>query len=255
MSTRVNIHLHGCLTDFIANGKRGGSLNIDCRKTRSVKDLIESLGIPHPEIDLIVVNQRSVDFNWPIAGGETIEVYPADYRVDLEHALHLLPATTGEPRFILDVHLGKLAGYLRLFGFDSLYRNDYDDPELAAVSAEQERILLTCDVKLLMRKQVRYGYWVRARKPRLQLIEVINRYELTHCRTGVVRCIDCNGIIHAVAKQQIEHRLQPLTRLHYHEFYQCDGCNKLYWKGSHYDHMEQFRTRIEQRIHSEKHSD
>jgi uncharacterized protein with PIN domain len=107
---------------------------------------------------------------------------------------------------------------------------------------------LTCDVKLLMRKQIRYGYLVRARKPRLQLIEIIQRYELREKPTGIVRCIDCNGIIRAVDKARVEARLQPLTKKYYQDFYQCDSCEKIYWKGSHYDHMQGFRNRIEQQL-------
>jgi len=245
MKPPVSIQFHGSLVDFLPAQKRCQSLLIDCVKNRSVKDLIESVGVPHPEIDLIIVNTHPVDFSHLVHGGEKIEVYPPGTSLHLASAFHLYPSWPTPPRFILDVHLGKLAAYLRLFGFDSLYRNDYDDPELADISAREQRILLTCDIKLLMRKQINFGYCVRSRQPTEQLIEVAQRFRLKNHTDKMLRCIECNGIIKAVEKQQILSQLQPLTRQHYDEFYQCDHCGKIYWKGSHYDHMQELRKHIQ----------
>jgi uncharacterized protein with PIN domain len=243
----IHICFHAELNDFLPRAKRSTWFDFDIKKARSVKDLIESIGIPHTEIDIIIVNRVSVDFNWLIEGGESIEVYPFSH----DDKLNITPITHNQPeitniRFVLDVHLGRLAGYLRMLGFDTLYRNDYDDTTLAHISDNEQRILLTRDRALLMRKQVSRGYYMRSQKPRHQVTELLNRYQLSAYRSPSARCMNCNGIIHDVQKQDIESQLLPLTRQHYDHFYQCEHCKKIYWEGSHYDRMQglinQFRS-------------
>jgi len=240
MPREVNIRFFAELNDLLPENRRDTCFKFEIIKPRSVKDLVESIGVPHPEVDLIFVNDESVDFNYQIEGGEQIRIYPRSKHFDKRALIHNLPERLQEPRFLLDVHLGRLATYLRMLGFDTLYRNDYDDPDLADISASQNRILLTCDRKLLMRKQVSYGYLVRSRKPRQQIAEVLNRYDLADYRSTVARCMECNGIIEDVDKQQIESQLLPLTRQHYDQFYQCNGCHKIYWEGSHFEKMQDF---------------
>jgi hypothetical protein len=145
---------------------------------------------------------------------------------------------------VLDTHLGRLAAYLRMFGFDTLYRNDFDDPELANISAEQNRILLTRDLKLLMRKQITRGYFVRERLPRKQLLEVMRRFDLFAAQQPFTRCMHCNGKIRKIGKQSVESRLQPRTRTFYSEFWQCGDCGKIYWKGSHFQRMQRLISSI-----------
>jgi uncharacterized protein with PIN domain len=148
-----------------------------------------------------------------------------------------LPA---EARFVLDTHLGQLASYLRMLGFDTLYRNDYPDEELAFVSSTEERILLTRDLGLLKRSIVTYGYFVRQTNPRQQVAEILRRYNLSGKITPLQRCIRCNGRLAPVAKEAVAERLASQTRELYHEFSECKACNQLYWKGSHYDRMWEF---------------
>jgi hypothetical protein len=142
------------------------------------------------------------------------------------------------PLFLLDVHLGRLVTYLRMLGFDTLYQNNYDDPTLANISANENRTLLTCDRKLLMRKQVVHGYLVRSREPRQQILEVLTRFNLFDHQNAIARCLRCNGMIQTVDKQTILAQLLPLTKKYYDKFYQCDSCNKIYWEGSHYSKMQ-----------------
>jgi len=234
----INISFHGQLNDLLPLRQRQQETSFKLHKARSVKDLVESIGIPHTEIDVILVDEQSVDFNHQLVGGESIQVYPANHSIDKISLTHNQPEIPADRKFVLDVHLGRLAVYCRLLGFDTLYRNDYDDPTLADISADQNRILLTCDRRLLMRKKVSLGYLVRSREPRQQILELVSRYDLLIHPTQVVRCLECNGIIHAVKKQQIEDQLQPLTKEHYQEFYQCDRCQKIYWRGSHYTKMQ-----------------
>ena len=241
---QIQIRFFKALNDLLPVHMQEQPLIVAVQKPRSVKDLIESLGVPHTEVDVIMVDALSVDFRHLIKGGELLDVYPVNQQPDNVPLLHNLPPTSPEQGFVLDVHLGKLASYLRMLGYDTLYRNDYADATLAAISAEQDRILLTRDRKLLMRKKIRYGYFPRSDKPRKQITEVLRRYDLFGFTPGCMRCMQCNGIIRAVEKKEIEGMLLPLTKKYYNDFYQCCDCHKVYWEGSHYSKMQSLRQRL-----------
>lgn len=260
MTQQVKISFYEALKDFISaneSAEHGDNADISPRviyhqlmQNRSVKDLIESIGVPHTEIDVIVVNKVSVDFDYLVNSGDEIEVYPVHSNcLNQNHAeeslLHCVPDDPDEYRFILDVHLGRLASYLRMLGFDVLYRNNCDDEELADISAREARILLTCDRLLLMRKIVIYGYFVRSRKIDEQLSEVVKRYRLQRKLRPFTRCMSCNGIIHPVDKTAIEHLLEPGTGKYYDQFYQCANCQKVYWRGNHFDRMQSIIDRLQ----------
>ena len=221
------------------------SFNVELKKVRSVKDLIESIGIPHTEIDLIIINGESVGFNYQVQPNDYISVYPASDSlpksiiIEPSALIHNQSKPSGNTRFVLDVHLGKLAAYLRMLGFDTRYKNDCDDPTLADISADEHRILLTCDRLLLMRKHISHGYFVRNRQPRQQLLEILSRFDLYEDIKSFTRCIHCNGKTQPVEKQAIETQLLPKTKKYYNEFFQCDSCKKIYWKGSHYLKMKE----------------
>jgi uncharacterized protein with PIN domain/sulfur carrier protein ThiS len=204
----------------------------------SVKDMIESLGVPHTEVEVILVNDSPVDFSYIVQDGDRISVYPIFESFDISPLVRLRPRPLREPKFVLDTHLGKLAAYLRILGFDTLYRNDYPDEELARVSAEEKRILLTKDRGLLKRRLVTHGYCVRATDPKQQVKEVLERFDLFGNVSPFSRCIRCNGLLEQVSKQAIEGRLPPDTRQYYDDFYRCTACDQLYWPGSHYDAMQ-----------------
>lgn len=239
MSGQVTIRFYEELNDFMPPERHKKSFAVAFIEAGSVKDLVESLGVPHTEIDLILVNGHSVDFNYLVKDGDHISVYPVFEALDISPVIKLRPQPLRVTRFVLDTHLGRLAAYLRMLGFDTLYRNDYDDLTLAQISADEKRILLTCDRGLLMRKQVTHGYYVRDRQPRQQLLEIISRLELTSSIKPFTRCLHCNGTIQPVDKAAIDHRLLPRTKAHYDEFWQCQQCQKIYWKGSHYQRMQQ----------------
>ena len=260
MSKQITLRFYRELNDFLPKDKRGREFSVDFTKTRSIKDLIESIGIPHPEIDLIIINSdsddaRSVDFSYQVLAGDHISVYPsldstADDPTIEEQAIiaevlhHNRPQPLAEIRFVLDVHLGRLAAYLRLLGFDTWYKNDCDDPALAKLSASEQRMLLTCDRLLLMRKQVSYGYLVRNRQPKQQLLEVLSHFDLTSKTRPFTRCMHCNGMTQAVDKQAIATELLPKTMEYYNEFFQCESCKKVYWKGSHYQKLKQMVDKL-----------
>ena len=134
----------------------------------SVKDIIESFGVPHTEVDLVLVNSESSDFSHLVRNGDRAAVYPVFESLDITPVLRLRPQPLREPKFVLDVHLGTLAGYLRMLGFDTMYANRASDEELVDVSAQQGRILLTRDRGVLKHSIVTRGYWLRETDSRRQ---------------------------------------------------------------------------------------
>ena len=209
----------------------------------SIKDVVESLGVPHTEVDLLLVNGDAVDFSYNVQDGDEISVYPPFAALDVSH-INRVGMEPPEPRFVLDIHLGKLASYLRLLGFDALFPEDYDDANLARISAEQDRITLTRDRGLLKRGNVTYGFCPRSTDPSQQLLEVLRRYELFDQLNPFSRCLRCNGSLKPVAKEQIIERLEPKTKLYYHDFQICEDCRQIYWQGSHFEHLESFIERF-----------
>lgn len=232
----------GELTDFLSEGEGRVEVTYEFNGNPSVKDSIEAVGVPHTEVNLILVNGDSVGFGYQLGEGDKVSVYPVSEDVDVYPRVRLREKPPN--RFILDVHLGKLARLLRMLGFDALYRNDYRDREIARVSAEENRVVLTRDRRLLQFRVITHGYWLRSTDPDEQLQEVIERYELSSEIEPFNRCMECNGKIQPVGKNVISHRLEPLTERYYDEFYRCVSCNKIYWKGSHYDQMRDYMEEL-----------
>ena len=226
------------LNDFLPPTRRQVAFEHAFLSRASVKDRIESLGVPHTEVDLILANGVSVDFSYILQDGDRVSVYPVFEAIDISPVVRLRPAPLREPRFVLDAHLGRLAAYLRLLGFDSLYRNDYKDDELASISVEEKRILLTRDRGLLKRRAVTHGYCVRSTAPRQQTVEILARFDLARLAAPFRRCLVCNGLLESVAKDAVLDTLPPLARAYYHEFYRCMSCARLYWPGSHYSALK-----------------
>ena len=226
------------LNDFLPSERRKVTFEHTFDRRGSVKDMIESLGVPHPEVELILIGSKSVSFDHIVRDGDRISVYPMFESIDVSPLIKLRPEPLRTTRFVLDAHLGTLARYLRLCGFDTLYRNDYDDETLARISVEDSCILLTRDRDLLKRKIITHGYCVRHDKPREQLAEIIARFDLYRSIEPFKRCARCNGLLHDVEKSEIEHRLESLTRRHYDDFKMCEHCRHLYWRGSHFGHIQ-----------------
>ncbi|MGB7538019.1 MAG: Mut7-C RNAse domain-containing protein [Anaerolineales bacterium] len=236
--SRANFRFYAELNDFLPPARRRKEFVHDFRGRASIKDMIEALGVPHTEVDLILINGQSVDFTHPVRDGDRISVYPVFESLDIHPLLRLRPEPLRRPAFVLDGHLGRLTAYLRLLGFDSLYRNDFNDDELAGLSAAERRILLTRDRGLLKRSIITRGYCVRSAIPREQIREVVERFDLARSATPFRRCLACNALLHPVEKQSILDRLPEGTREGYAEFYQCMGCGKIYWPGSHFFRLQ-----------------
>ena len=241
---QISIRFYAELNDFLPRRCRQVEFTHPLGERASVKHVVETLGVPHTEVDLILVDGESVDFSHRVSDGERISVYPVFESFDVGSLVRVRPRPLREPRFVLDVHLGKLAGSLRMLGFDALYRNDYRDEDLADTSQQERRILLTRDRGLLKRSAVTHGYLLRESDPTAQLAEVIRRFDLAHAIAAFTRCIRCNGLLDRVAKDAIEHRLLPKTRRYYEEFAICRDCGRIYWKGSHYQDMQRRLERL-----------
>lgn len=223
------------LNDFLPPDKRKRPFTHLIERKASVKDVIESLGVPHTEVELILVNGRSVDFQYHAKDHDQISVYPVFESFDIRPLLKLRQKPLRRLRFIADSNLGKLSQYLRLLGFDCLYRNDYEDAEVAEIAHQQHRVILTRDRRLLHRRIITHGYFVRSDKPKKQVAEVLERFDFYDDAQPFTRCVNCNGQLLTIDKAAIIDRLEPLTRQHYDNFKICENCDQIFWPGSHFE--------------------
>lgn len=246
---RATVTLHGDLRDMLPAWQRRedpAHLERSFDGHPAVKDVLEALGIPHPEIAALAVNGEPAGLGRRLGEGDRVEAWPAAdaARLGLPPAVAPAPEDAAEPRFVLDGHLGRLAAYLRMLGFDTWYRFDADDDRLAAVAATERRILLTRDQGLLKRSIVRRGAFVRSDRPVEQLVEVARRFGLVDRWQPFGRCIRCNTPLLVASREEVLDRLEPLTRIYYDDFRRCPGCAAVYWKGSHHARM----TRLVERV-------
>ncbi len=226
------------LNDFLPAPKRKRAFMARFDGTPAVKDVIESLGVPHTEIDVILVDGQSVQFRHRLHGGERVAVYPVFERFDVHSVCRLRARPLRRSRFLADVHLGTLARQLRLLGFDTLYDVNADDSVLASRCARGRRILLTRDVGLLKRACVTRGHWVRATDPQHQLEEVINAFSLQRDLAPFTRCTVCNGVLRAVTRVSVAARVPARVHARFRRFWECRRCGRVYWRGTHFHRLE-----------------
>ena len=240
MNTKTNtawFRFYDELNDFLPENRRKILFPYVFEGSPSVKDAIEALGVPHTEIDLILVNGKSVDFGCLIRDGDRISVYPVFESMDITPVIRLRPEPLRNPSFILDVHLGKLARWLRLLGFDAVYRNDFTDEALIKQALAESRIILTQDRGILKHSCVTHGTFVRTRHADGQIREVLRRFDLARLIRPFTRCLPCNGEVLPVEKSSVRVLIPARTFKNFDDFYQCRSCGKTYWRGSHYDRM------------------
>jgi len=206
----------------------------------SVKDMIESLGVPHAEVDLVLVNGETSDFSRLVQNGDRVAVYPVFESIDITPALRVRPLPLREPKFVLDVHLGRLAGYLRMLGFDALYDRRASDPQLVRTASAERRILLTRDRGVLKHSAVTHGYWLRETDSRRQVEEVVRRFDLARLLRPLTRCMVCNEPLRQVDKAGLGGRVPQGTLERCNEFRECAGCGRVYWEGSHSRRMRRW---------------
>jgi uncharacterized protein len=237
----VRLKLHRDLDFFLRSGARSQSIERSLSEKTSVKDAIESFGVPHPEVDLILVDGRPVDFDYALAYDVDVEVYPVVTDRPKFKYKQLQAASYKE--FVVDGHLGKLARDLRLLGFDVAYDPVAEDRQLLKVMERENRALLTRDRRLLMHAVVKTGYFPRSQNVDEQIVEVIRRFDLLGSIIPFTRCLLCNGPLRKISKAEVIERLEPLTKIYYEQFRHCTGCGQIYWPGSHFSKLEK---RLEQ---------
>lgn len=230
----VRIYFHPHLHPLLSNRACNEEVLYCFRDHPAIKDVIEANGIPHTEIDIILLNGCSVTFDHRLHDGDHVAIYPYGSPPITQPLIHLCPALVAEATFILDVHLGKLARRLRMLGFDCRYSNDCDDPELIRLALAEQRIILTRDRGILKHARVQNGLLIRSSDANDQVVEVLRRYRLAGDIKPLQRCPCCNGFLERVDKKSIRHHLLPKTSEYYDLFYRCCDCLKIFWKGSHY---------------------
>jgi uncharacterized protein len=232
----VRLKFHGDLDFFLPSRRGTGAIERALAEKTSVKDTIESCGVPHPEVDLILMNRQPIGFDYALTSNAEIDVFPvgitptqyADKRLQVSFA----------SRFVTDGHLGKLTRNLRLLGFDVAYDQYADDRQLLNVMKRENRALLTRDRRLLMHAIVRTAYYPRSQDAEEQTIEIIRRFELLESIAPFTRCLRCNERLREVAKAEVVEKLEPLTKIYYEQFRRCTGCGQIYWPGSHFEKLK-----------------
>jgi len=232
------------LNDFLSEERRQREFTYEFSGSPAIKDAIEALGVPHVEVDLILVNGRSVPFSYRLQPGDRVAVYPMFESLDISPLTRLRPQPLRRPAFVADVHLRKLARLLRLLGFDVVFQDDADDPELVELSVQEGRILLTRDRQLLKHGALTHGYFVRSERPVEQAREVIRRFDLAGQVRPFTRCLECGGPLERVAKEQVLDRIPPRTAAWLDEYVLCQSCGKLYWRGTHYGRLERLVAEV-----------
>jgi uncharacterized protein with PIN domain len=231
------------LNDFLPLARRKATFAQTFRGTPSVKDTIEALGVPHTEIDLILVDGRSVGFDHVLRGGERVAVYPMFERLDISPVIRLRPAPLRVTRFVADVHLGTLARHLRLLGFDTRWRNDLTDEAIIETARAERRIILTRDRGILRDGRVTHGYWLRATEPAAQLEEVVRALDLGAAIRPYTRCLECNGRVEPLPRRRAALLVPLQVFLAFRDFTRCEDCGRVYWPGSHQTRLERVVAR------------
>ena len=232
------------LNEFLAPQHRGREFACRCARAATTKHMIEALGVPHTEVELVLVNGESVGLERLLADGDRVAVYPKFEALDVTPLLRVREQPLRVTRFIADAHLGGLAHLLRMTGFDTLYDNGVRDEEIARLASEQERIVLTRDRELLKRRGITHGCYVHALRPEQQLREIFDRLDLARSARPFTRCLSCNAALHRVDKEQIAALLPPGVRERYERFSACDGCGRVFWEGTHWRRMHDLVTTL-----------
>lgn len=227
------------LNDFLAPARRKVAFDCACARAATTKHMIEALGVPHTEVELVLVNGESAGFEQLLRDGDRVAVYPKFETFDIGPLLRVRERPLRTLRFVADAHLGGLARMLRMAGFDTLYDNNFEDGHIEAVAARDNRVVLTRDRELLKRRTITHGCYVRALKPAQQLREIFDRLDLASSAQPFTLCLHCNAPLDAVDKAQVLHALPPSVRVLHHEFFCCAVCGRVFWKGSHWKRMRE----------------
>ncbi|MFC5460644.1 Mut7-C RNAse domain-containing protein [Massilia niabensis] len=225
------------LNDFLPRERRGCAFTVPCARAATTKHMIEALGVPHTEVELILVNGESSGLDRLLLEGDRVAVYPKFETFDVAPLLRIRDRPLRHLRFVADAHLGGLARLLRMAGFDTLYDNGFDDEEIVVIAGEQGRVVLTRDRELLKRRSVTHGCYLHAIKPALQFRELFQRLDLAGIAQPFSLCLHCNLPLRPVPKEEVALQLPESVRQRHNEFNTCDSCGRVFWKGSHHRRM------------------
>jgi len=234
---RVTFRFYEELNDFLAPACRKREFDYDCARAATVKNAIEAAGVPHTEVELIIVNGESVDFSYRVCEGDRISVYPVFEAFDIRPLLRLRPEPKRRLRFVADAHLGGLARLLRMLGFDTLYSNHYRDEEVREIAAREARLVLTRDRELLKCRDITHGCYVHALRPIQQCREIVTRLQLERDARPFTLCLHCNEVLREIDKTEVIDRLPENVAKYYERFCTCPDCERIYWEGSHWKRM------------------
>jgi hypothetical protein len=232
------------LNDFLAPERRYCEFATPCARDATVKHMIEALGVPHTEVELVLVNGESSAFDRLLRDGDRVSVYPTFESFDITPLLRVRDKPLRSVRFVADAHLGGLARLLRMTGFDTLYDNNFADAEIEAIAGRDGRIVLTRDRELLKRRTITHGCYVHALKPALQFAEILERLDLAGSARPFTLCLACNAPLRAIDKASVEHCLPPSVRERFERFSTCDVCRRVFWEGSHWVRMRELLARL-----------
>jgi len=227
------------LNDFLAPERRRSEITTPCARAATVKHMIEALGVPHTEVELVLVNGESSGFERLLRDGDRVAVYPKFETIDITPLLRVREHPLRRTRFVADAHLGGLARLLRMTGFDTLYDNNFADPEIEAIATRDGRVVLTRDRELLKRRTITHGCYVHALKPAQQFAEILDRLDLARSARPFTLCLACNAPLRTIDKALVEHCLPPRVRERYQHFSTCDVCRRVFWEGSHWVRMQE----------------
>lgn len=230
---------HEELNDFLPSERRGREFPVPCARNATTKHMIEALGVPHTEVELILVNGQSVGFDRLLRDGDQVAVYPRFDSLAINPLLRLREWPLPVIHFVADSHLGGLARLLRMAGFDTLYRNDYLDSAIAEIAGRERRIVLTRDRDLLKQRGISHGCYVHALKPARQFAEIVARLKLARNFRPFTLCLECNAPVRIIKKISIISNLPPSVNARHEHFTICDHCGRVFWEGSHWQRMRQ----------------
>jgi len=247
-SLKIRLTFHGDLAFFLKSKAAASERQLS--EKSSVKDVIEACGVPHTEVDLILMNDQPVDFAAILTQDVEVDVYPPN-----ETYSPLFPEDRLQVRniekFVANGHLGKLVRDLRLLGIDVAYDPLVGDQQLVRIATSENRALLTRDRRLLMHAIIRHGYYLRSQDPLEQTLEVLRRFDLGSALAPFNRCLRCNAPLERAEKANVIGQLEPLTKIYYEQFRRCSGCGQVYWSGSHFEKLQKRIETIRSRLTGE----
>lgn len=240
MDANLTVRLYEELNEPLPRQKRKAPFTHTVSADTPVGVLLDDLGVAADKVEIILVNGESADLGHRLRDGDHVSIYPVFESFDISEQLRMRDHPLRDPRFVLDAHLGKLATYMRMLGFDTLYKNDYTDPRLMALSRNKGRILLSKDRRLVHKSGLTRAYEVRALRPREQLTEVMERFDLYRLARPFERCMVCNTPLETAHKSDVAGRVPPQVWREHDAFRVCPDCHRAYWSGGHHRRMQAF---------------